>query len=333
MSREEESDSRVSSIQSLFGRYGTVRGYPLREMDVQMSAERKKAGYVAIIGKPNVGKSSLMNALLQHKLAITSPKPQTTRHRIMGILSGDDYQVIFLDTPGIHEPGKLLDEVMVKTAKKALREADLIVLMIDVTDFSREVDLVLEDIKSAGSPVVLAINKIDMIRKELILPVIAECAHLHDFASIIPMSVLLNDGIDTLLEHIIDLLPESEFLYPPDTLTDHPERFFAAELIRGTIFDELRDEIPYSVAVEIEQFTEKGNKTYIKANIFVEKQSQKGILIGKGGVRLKSIGKISREQIEQFLSRSIYLDLWVKVKKKWRSRSRDLSEFGYSRNQ
>jgi GTP-binding protein Era len=296
-----------------------------------MATDRRKVGYVAIVGKPNVGKSTLMNAIIRQKLAITSSKPQTTRNRIMGILSEDNYQVVFLDTPGIHEPRVLLNEMMVKTARRVIRESDIIVLIIDVTNYYRDVDdLVIDEIKSVRKPIILAINKIDMVQKKLILPIISECSHLYDFSTIIPISALLNDGLDRLMEVIVDYLPEGEFLYPEDVLTEHPERFFIAELIRETIFEELREEIPYSVAVAVEQFIHKGNKIYIKANIFVEKQSQKGILIGKGGEKLKTIGKKSRKEIEQFLTHPVYLDLWVKVQKKWRAKSKNLSELGYS---
>ena len=295
-----------------------------------MSTEIKKVGYVAIAGKPNVGKSTLMNTMIQQKLAITSPKPQTTRNRIMSILSTGDYQVIFLDTPGIHKPRELLGEVMLNTVRRVIREADVILLIIDVTNFYKDVDdLVIEELKGIHKPTILAINKIDMIQKELLLPVISECSRLHDFSAIVPISALLKDGVDRLLDEIVDHLPPGEFLYPEDTLTDHPERFFVSELIREAIFDELKEEIPYSVAVSIEEFGKKGNKTYIKANIFVEKQSQKGILIGRGGAMLKSIGKSSRKDIEQFLSQGVYLDLWVKVQKRWRSKGKDLAEFGY----
>lgn len=290
-----------------------------------------KAGYVALIGRPNVGKSTLMNALLGQKLSIVTPKPQTTRHRVLGILNGKDYQMIFLDTPGLLIPRYKLQETMVKAARSAIQEADVLLFMIEPEDKISEANRsILTDLIQTQKPLILTINKIDLIEKEKLLPIIDDYTKTFKLTSIIPISALKADGLDRLKQLIIEVLPGGIPFYPPEMITDRPERFFVAEIIREKIFQKYGEEIPYSTSVVIEEFKERDyGKDYIRAVIYVERTSQRGIIIGKQGAALKKIGQIAREEIELFLGRAVYLELFVKVKEKWRQQERALRELGY----
>lgn len=290
-----------------------------------------KSGYVAIVGRPNVGKSTLMNALLELKVSITSPRPQTTRHRILGISSSTDYQMIFLDTPGIIETRYQLHEMMVRQAQRAIGEADIITMMVEPgpEPDSRETEI-LHDLEALGKPIILAINKIDQVEKKALLPVIKRYSEQFRLKEIIPMSALQQDGLEELRQALVSLLPEGPQLYPADQLTEHPERFFVSELIRERIFIEFDQEIPYSTAVVVDEFRERPEaKDLIRARIVVERESQKGIVVGKGGQKIKQIGQSARKEIEAFLDRPVYLDLQVVVREKWRKRAIFLKEFGY----
>ncbi|UCG91908.1 MAG: GTPase Era [candidate division WOR-3 bacterium] len=287
-----------------------------------------KSGYISIIGKPNVGKSTLLNRLLAVKLAIVSSKPQTTRNRILGILTEGDHQCYFLDTPGIIQPSYELQMLMVSQIKRAVQDADIIVWMVDpwfqTEDFNQEVFHYIK-----RQPIICVINKIDLIPKSELLPII-EAIKNQGVREIIPISALTGDGIEDLKKTIFHYLPESPFLYSPEDLSDSPERFFVAELVRERVFDYFKKEIPYATAVIIDEFKEREKgKDYIRAIIYVERKSQKAILIGKNGEALKKVGEAARKEIEDFLGREIYLDLWVKVREKWRKDKKFLKELGY----
>ncbi len=296
-----------------------------------MEASNFKAGYVAIVGQPNVGKSTLTNELLKFRLSIITPKPQTTRHRILGILNGDNYQVIFLDTPGLIEPKYRLQEVMINAAVNATKDADLILFLVTAAAKAQEKDLaILEIIKKTNKPVILVINKIDIVSKSIALPCIDEYRQKHQFEAIIPISALKKENLDELEQAIIRVLPYGQPFYPPDLVTEHPERFFVSEIIREKIFQNYGEELPYSTAVVIDEFKEQeGRKDVIKARIVVERASQKGIIIGKGGAALKNVGQQARIEIEEFLGRPVFLELWVAVRDKWRKKDMFLKEFGY----
>jgi len=293
----------------------------------------KKAGYVSILGRPNVGKSTLLNQFLHHELSIVTPKPQTTRSRIMGILNEKRGQVLFLDTPGIFQPKLRLHEKMVNSAFQTFREADILLLMVE-PERAELNGKILSHLKQKKKPTILAINKIDTVVKESLLPQIEEYRNLFPFDEIIPISALKQDGLEDLLNVIFHYLPEGEPFYPEEFLSESPERFFVQEIIREKIFLLYGEEIPYSTAVVVDEFreaesSEKKGKDYIRALIYVEKESQKPILIGKKGDSLKRVGRRAREEIESFLGRPVYLDLWVKVRKDWRKKEVDLKEFGY----
>jgi len=281
-----------------------------------------KSGFVGIIGLPNVGKSTLLNQLLGTKVSIVSPKPQTTRFNIRGVLTKDNYQVVFVDTPGIHDAKDLFNQIMVKEALNTLEEVDIILWVMDVTRRIPEEERILDLIKKAGKPAILALNKIDLIKKQELLPIIDYFSKLHDFHAIVPVSALKNDGLDRLLDEIIKILPEGPFYYEPDRVTDLPLSLLIAEIIREKIFMLTYQEIPYSTAVKVEEIREEPDKNllYIQATIFIERDSQKGIIIGKGGRMLKKIGTLAREELEFLLGKKIYLDLWVKALKDWRER-------------
>jgi len=292
-----------------------------------------KAGYVAIVGEPNVGKSTLLNALLKQKISIVTNKPQTTRQRVLGILSIDDAQIVFLDTPGLLQPKYLLQKEMMKSVESALGEADIVLFM---TQTSRGTELPIELSEHVLplckiKPVILLINKVDTINKADILPVIESFDKLNYFKEIIPISALQKDNIDAIVQSLIQYLPEHEAFYPADIVSESPERFFVAELIREQLFKKFSEEIPYSTAVEIREFKERETgKTLIRADIIVERDSQKGIIIGKNGEALKSIGTSARIQIEEFLQRAVFLELHVKVREKWRESEAMLRQLGYS---
>jgi GTP-binding protein Era len=283
-----------------------------------MSFKDFKSGYVAIIGKPNVGKSTLLNSLLKYKLSIVTPKPQTTRHRILGILNGENYQALFIDTPGMIKPAYPLQKLMQKEIRSALEDADLILLMIEPNNLPDESEKrVIESLLK--KPAILVINKVDTVDRRVILPLIEEYSK-KNFKDIFPIAALYNDGVEALKKGIVENLPVGEPFYPPDQITERPEKFFVAEIIREAIFNHYGEEIPYSTTVEIEEFKERGAaKDFIKAIIYTERDSQKAILIGKDGRALKKVGSVARENIEYFLNHSVYLELWVKVKEAWRS--------------
>ncbi len=288
-----------------------------------------KCGYVALVGRPNVGKSTLLNAVVGEKIAIVTEKPQTTRNRIIGIKNLPHAQIIFVDTPGIHKPRHKLGEFMVKEAHQAMDMVDLIVFMVEPCNPLEIEFSIIEKLKNLNKPIILAINKIDTVSKQSLLPLIDLYKDLHSFMEIIPISALKNDGVERLVERIIFYLPESPKLYPEDMLTDQAERFMVCELIREKIMKYTYDEIPYSVAVEIEKWEETGKLLNIGANIYVEREGQKIIIIGKKGERLKRIAQEARLDIERFLGTKVFLEVWVKVRKKWRQRDIILKSLGY----
>ncbi len=293
-----------------------------------------RSGTVAIVGRPNVGKSTLLNLLVKFKLSAVSPKPQTTRHKVLGILTSSSYQVAFLDTPGL--PYRTPDELnrrLVSRALEALEEADLAVLMVEPRSPGRVERQLIEALQKAGKPGILAINKIDLLPKARVLPVMDEYRQLYPFSEIVPISALKPDGVDRLLDVIVAHLPQGEAQFPPDEPTDRTERFLAAELVREQVFNTLAQELPYAVAVEIDEFREQseeyGGKDYIRAVLYVEKDSQKGILIGRNGEMLKRIGSQARQGIEAVTDRPVYLELWVKVYPRWRKDKAFLQRIGY----
>lgn len=289
-----------------------------------------KAGYAVIIGLPNTGKSTLLNALLDIKLSIISKKPQTTRRRVLGILNKDNYQIIFIDTPGILKPRYKLQKKMMIQVAESLEDADIIVLIIDAQSKNHPIHFENIDIIPKGKPIILLLNKIDLIDKKNLLTLIELYNKQFPVKTIIPISALNQDGLELLEKEILNYLPTNPPYYPPDILTEHPERFFVGELIREQIFEKFYQEIPYSIEVIIEEFKEREKgKDYINAVILVERKSQKGILIGKGGKTLKQIGAMARAEIEEFLGRKVFLDLLVKVNENWRRDDAKLKQLGY----
>jgi GTP-binding protein Era len=291
-----------------------------------------KSGFVGIIGKPNVGKSTLLNCIIGEKVAITTYKPQTTRNRIMGLYNCDKGQIVFLDTPGIHRATTPLNKYMVAEAVKTFADVDTILFLVDAdTPFGDEESLIVESLRKEDIPVILLINKIDLIRKEKLLPLIDELRHLHPFDEIIPLSALNGYNVDTLLDTILSILPEGPKYFPDDMFTDSSERFLAAEIIREKVMLLTHQEIPYSTAVVVESFKEDERKNLIRiqATVNVEKNSQKGIIIGRKGSMLKEIGKQARLEMENFFRTKIYLELFVRVSKDWTKNERMLKEFGY----
>jgi GTP-binding protein Era len=297
---------------------------------------KTKSGYVCIIGRPNVGKSTLMNRLLGQKLSITTAKAQTTRKRILGILDETDFQIIFLDTPGILKPLYLLQQKMVSYIYKSVKDADILLFMVDIssdpfgskTFNSEEVKSLLKFVKI---PKILVLNKIDLSEEKELKELSTSISEKEKFNEIIPISALSGENVNILLKSLIEKLPEGHKFYPEDQLSDEPERFFVSEIIREKIFDTYRDEVPYSTEVIIEDFKEREKgKDFILASIIVEKGSQKPIIIGKDGLQIKKLGEIAREEIESFLQRPIYLELRVKVRKNWRSDENLLKSYGYN---
>jgi GTP-binding protein Era len=290
-----------------------------------------KSGFVAIIGRPNVGKSTVLNRLVGEKVAIVTQKPETTRNKIQGILTRDDAQVVFVDTPGIHKPKNLLGKQITQVAKDVLLEVDLIVFVLDVTKgITSEDMLIFNLVKAAKKPAILLINKIDLRSKSLALPLIEEGARLYDFKDIIPTSASNGDNMDVLLKKVIEYLPEGPKHFPDNQFTDKTERFMVGEMIREKALELTHEEVPHSVAVLIEEFTERPKKlVYIRAVIYVERHSQKKILVGHKGQMLKSIGESARRDIQKFLNRHAYLELWVKVHENWRKDPNALKMLGY----
>jgi GTP-binding protein Era len=294
-----------------------------------MAEERNfRSGFISIIGRPNVGKSTLLNALLGEKIAIVSEKPQTTRNRILGIVNRPGSQMVFMDTPGIHKPMHKMNEYMVQTALRTYNEVDVILMLVEATTPAGAGDqYIIDTLTKVKTPVFLLINKIDLIEKERLLPLIKEYSTLYTFTEIIPISALKND-LSGLLEAILKHLPQGPQYFPDDQLTDQPERFIVAELIREKVFELTKEEIPYSTAVVIEEMKEEPEITRIHATIIVERESQKGILIGRGGGMLKQIGTLARQDAEKLLGTKIFLKLYVKVKKGWREDESMLKNIG-----
>ncbi|MCX7570829.1 GTPase Era [Tumebacillus sp. DT12] len=294
------------------------------------------SGFVAIVGRPNVGKSTLMNHMIGQKVAIMSDKPQTTRNRIHGVVTDEAQgkQIIFMDTPGIHKPKHRLGEHMVKIATQTLREVEAVLFLVDATMPKGAGDeYIIEILKNVkDTPVYLIINKIDLIEKQQLLEIISSYKDAYEFAEIVPISAKVGENVSRLKDLIFNLLPEGPFYYPPDQVTDHPERFIVAELIREKVLHLTREEIPHSVAVEVEQMQlkEEKNMLIIHAAIYTERDSQKAIIIGKQGSLLKKVGQLARYDIERLMGSKVYLELWVKVKEDWRNRDHLLRNFGFT---
>ena len=291
-----------------------------------------KSGYVSIIGEPNVGKSTLLNGMMGEKLAIVTPKPQTTRNRIMGIVTTEGYQLIFLDTPGIVAPKYLLHDAMIKAAYHAIKDADVIIYMVDGSQLPPTLETqILERIHATESKkVFLVINKIDLLEASALLPIIAEYRGKFPFVEIVPISARKSGDVLRLRDLIVAHLPAGPHYFPEDQISDLPERFFVAETVREKIFLKTQQEIPYASGVTVEEFKHRSNgKVYIRAIIYTERLSQKRILIGDRGGMIKQIGRLAREEVEQFLSASVFLELQVSVKGDWRRDARKLKDIGY----
>jgi GTP-binding protein Era len=292
---------------------------------------RRRCGYVAIVGRPNVGKSTLLNHLLGQKISITSRKPQTTRHQVLGIRTEGDDQVIFVDTPGLHaNADKAINRYMNRAATSAVRDVDLVVMVVDRTAWTAEDDMVLEQVRRSGLPAVLVVNKVDLLEdKARLLPYLEEVAGKYDFAAIVPLSALRSSNIAPLEQQILAFLPESEHFFPEDQITDRSQRFLAAEIVREKIMRQLGDELPYAVTVEIEDFAQEGDVLHISALVLVERKGQKKILIGEKGARLRLIGSEARRDMEELFGSRVMLRLWVKVKSGWSDDERALRSLGY----
>ena len=307
--------------------------------DIKKTAEAFRSGVVAIIGPPNAGKSTLLNHFLGQKIAIVTPKPQTTRNRILGVLTGPAHQILLLDTPGLHKPKELLNQEMVRIALETLAEADVVLLLADAnTNNSAQLEKLGEEFKEyllqVTCPVLLALNKVDQIDKSQLLPLIEWYKSFYTFAAVVPISALHGDGTEQLVEEMVELLPEGPQYYPEDIPTDATQRFIAAEIIREKVFLLTRQEVPYSTAVMIDSFqeSESARPIIIHATILVEQPSQKGIIIGRQGKMLAEIRKKATPEIEEMLDHRVSLRLWVKVKKKWTKNEQILRELGLSKN-
>ncbi len=299
-----------------------------------MAKASYKSGFVAIVGRPNVGKSTLMNQVIGQKIAIMSDKPQTTRNKIHGVYTTDEMQIVFLDTPGIHKRQSKLGDFMNNTALNTLKEVEAVLFLADTSEgFGGGDRFIIEQLKGVKTPVILVLNKIDKIEPEVLLPIIEQYSKLHDFAEIVPISALNGNNVTRLLEQVEKYLPEGPQYYPADQITDHPEQFVCAELIREKILHMTREEVPHSIAVTIEDMrVQENGVVHISAVIFVERDSQKGIIIGKQGALLKEVGKQARQDIQNLLGSKIFLELWVKVKKDWRNQDRVLRDLGFHRD-
>lgn len=298
-----------------------------------MTVEDKnyRSGYVALLGRPNVGKSTLLNCVLGQKLSITSHRPQTTRHRILGIKTTERGQIVYVDTPGIHKSEKrAMNRYMNRTASSSAQDVDLIVFVVEALKWSDEDELVLKKIRETNVPLILAINKVDQIKdKETLLPFLQKVAGKAEFVAVIPISAMKGDNIAEFENVILQHLPVSEAFYPDDQITDRSERFLAAEIIREKLMRNLEKELPYNLTVEIEQFKPEGDMYSVAAVIWIDRENQKAIIIGKGGERLKSIGSKARIDMEKMFERKVFLQLWVKVKEGWSDDERALQSLGY----
>lgn len=293
-------------------------------------AEQFRAGFVSIVGRPNVGKSTLVNCLIGSKLSIVSPKPQTTRGTVRGILTTDDAQIVFFDTAGLHRPTDRLGQYMVATARNALLEADLAYLLVEAKMPGTHEQELIEQVCTGAVPVFLVVNKIDRLSKSALVPILAAYGRLYAFDDIIPVSARTGDNVDRLVALTVGRLPVAEPFFPADIVSDQIEREFISEFIREQVYRCTQEEIPYSAAVVVEEMQEReGGGAYIRAIVYLAKDSQKGILIGKGGAMIRQIGRAARSEIEQFLGYPVYLDLQVKVEKGWRKKINALRKLGY----
>ncbi|QPQ30021.1 GTPase Era [Lysinibacillus sp. JNUCC 51] len=292
-----------------------------------------KSGFISIIGRPNVGKSTFLNRVIGQKIAIMSDKPQTTRNKVQGVLTTNDSQMIFIDTPGIHKPKHKLGDFMLKVSKNTLREVDVIMFMVNAEQkLGKGDEFILEMLAGNPTPVFLVINKIDQIHPDELMGIIDSYKERYDFAEIVPISALQGNNVENLLATLTKYLPEGPQYYPADQVTDHPERFIISELIREKVLHLTREEIPHSIAVVIDKIRrdeENEDKIRVAATIIVERDSQKGIVIGKRGALLKEVGIRARKDIEMLLGSKVYLELWVKVQKDWRNKSTHLRDFGF----
>ncbi|MDY3974806.1 GTPase Era [uncultured Veillonella sp.] len=290
-----------------------------------------KSGFVAVVGRPNVGKSTLINALIGDKIVIVSDKAQTTRNRIVCVYMDEKKQIVFMDTPGIHKPKHKLGEFMVKAAVDSLKEVEAVLFLVAGNEKRGPGDnFIIEQLKNVDVPVFLVINKIDTLTKEQVLETIVEYKNLYPFEGIIPISAREKDNIQEVLHVLEDVLPEGPQYFPEDMITDQPERLIIADIVREKILLKTREEIPHAIAVDVDEMKQRDDgTTYIRATIYCERDSQKGIIIGKKGSMLRELGAEARTDIERLLATKVYLDLWVKVKKDWRNKSGMLSEFGY----
>ena len=291
----------------------------------------RKTGFIAIVGRPNVGKSTLLNSILGEKVAIVSSKPQTTRNRIIGIHTVGEDQYVFLDTPGIFKPRNSLGSFMVKTANSSMQDADAVILVVDTGKKVSEIEKnVINYMKSTETPGILVLNKIDLYRREEIAETIAEYAALHEFSAVVPICAKNGKGVSEVLDECKPFLAESDFFFPEDIVTDQSERQVAAEIIREKLLRTLNKEIPHGIAVAIEEFKDEGSLISIRAEIFCEKASHKGIIVGKGGEELKRVGSYARAELENIFGTKVYLNLWVKVKENWRDSQRGITDFGFT---
>ncbi|WP_160721761.1 GTPase Era [Bacillus sp. USDA818B3_A] len=305
-------------------------------MENKRNENAYKSGFISIIGRPNVGKSTFLNRVIGQKIAIMSDKPQTTRNKIQGVLSLSDAQMIFIDTPGIHKPKHKLGDFMMKVAQNTLKEVDLVLFMVNAEEgFGRGEEFILEKFQSVNTPIFLVINKIDQLHPDELLPIIESYKEKYDFKEIVPISALEGNNVERLLDQIKAFLPEGPQYYPADQVTDHPERFIITELIREKALHLTREEIPHSLAVVLDKMERQPNKDiiHVMATVIVERDSQKGIIIGKQGSMLKEIGKRARVDIENLLGSKVFLELWVKVQKDWRNRMSQLRDYGFNEDE
>ncbi len=291
----------------------------------------KRTAFIAIVGRPNVGKSTLLNAILGEKIAIVSRKPQTTRNRITGIYTRGEDQFVFLDTPGIHRPQTKLGDFMVKTANSTMGDSDAVILIVEAGKPAGQIEEnVIAQIKQKELPCILVINKTDVSSPEKIAETIKQYSELYDFDAFVPICAKKNDGVSIVIDEAAKFLAEGDWFFPEDMITDQPERQFAAEIIREKLLRTLNEEIPHGTAVVIEAFEDLGRMIKIRAEIYCEKESHKGIIVGKGGSALKLVGSYAREDLEKFFGVKVYLNLWVKVKENWRDNEVTISNFGYN---
>jgi GTPase len=295
-----------------------------------------KSGFISIIGRPNVGKSTFLNRVIGQKIAIMSDKPQTTRNKVQGVLTLPDAQLIFIDTPGIHKPKHKLGDFMMKVAQNTLKEVDLVLFMVNAEEgFGRGEEFIIEKFQSVKTPIFLVINKIDQIHPDDLLPIIESYQEKFPFKEVVPISALEGNNVGRLLDQIKTYMPEGPQFYPADQVTDHPERFIISELIREKALHLTREEIPHSLAVVIDKIERQENKDviHVMATVIVERDSQKGIIIGKKGSMLKEIGQRARVDIENLLGSKVFLELWVKVQKDWRNKMSQLRDFGFNEDE